>query len=499
MPSGVYNFEPDSHESVKASRYDDLPPLSSRGELISAQKALLELISGPQEDKFANRGYVAVVNGSWGAGKTTATWAMLNEIREVVRGVESREEPIVIDRSFLPFGNVGESITSFLQELGHKLWVNGLVDVRKNMEQFILEVTPASDLTASLSLGPMSLTRSVKLTSEDVTHAVMVGEFRKLASKGKSVVLVIDDVDRLRPDEIVQVMRLVERLRALPRVLIVLPVYKQIITDAFQNELRLSAAAAPTFLRKLTDIEIRMENNLSDISSAFTELISVNVEQEFASAMRGYNLTIEQLCWFMLMHNMILAEAVAMAPGMDSPARLFDGITSPYLHSLQQLFFAHNRITSTPFKNAVAPYPAHYRDDQNQEVFAPLGRHYGDIANNPGNEASIRQLSDNRSLPNVMKLVTKDPTLDSALWNAGQVDFRHELEQGSSAPVVIEVFIPLLRNLSDEPLITDNYKLRDVRNLARKIMGHPYFKSDGNSTVEDIYYAVKDSFDAFRF
>lgn len=501
MGNGIYEFEPDDYQSVVNSHFDDLPRMSHRDGFDHMQTALLDLLEGRQSGKFAKRGYVLIVNGAWGAGKTTATWALVNSIREAVVAKDPAREPLVLDRSFLPFGGVSESITLFLKELAHELWVKGMVDVRKYMEQFILEATPStngSEYTGTLSIGPISITRPIKIMPKDITHDVMVERFRKLAPKNKTAILIIDDLDRLRPEEIVQVMRMVEKLRTFPRVLVILPVYKQIITEAFRSDLQISASAAPTFLRKLTDLEVKIDNNLPDISQAFCELFTQEVKQDFESALRPYGLPIDALCWFMLMHNIIVAEAVTKASDLDSPAKLFNGVESRYLRELQQLFSAHYRITTARYEN-VPSFPCHYRNEKGEELFVPLGRYYGEIANNPGNELSIWELSETRNMNNVMKLITKDSSLENTLHASGQSKFEKVIEETASAPVMTEVLIPRLRELSDEPLITDYYKLRDARILARKILGHPYFKNEPNSLIGNLYFAVKDSFDSFRF
>lgn len=510
MSYGIYDFEEDDYQSIKESSFDKLHGLGFEGNFAQVQQALLDLVCGKQKDKFANRGYVMVVNGPWGAGKTTLTWALVNEMRASIEANDLAADMLVVDRSFLPFGNVSESIALFLKELADKLWRSGAVDVRKDMEQFILEATPTisqNEYTAGFGIGPFSVSKPMKLKPKDITHEVMVSRLKTLAPQCRTVVLVLDDLDRLRPSEIVQVMRMVEKLRTLPRVFIVLPIYKYVVTEAFHAELNLPAGAAPTFLRKLTDIEVKIENSLSDISQTFCNAFSAQTRTDFAQVLKPYGLSIEVMCWLMLMHNIIPAEAVLKAEDMkqtgESPSRLFNGVHSQYVHALQQLFFAHTRITSGPHKHT-DPYPSHYRQDTRgdgtlEDVFAPLGLHYGDIANNPGSEESVKQLGESRNVDNVLKLITKDSTLVQELQAGGQTTFDKDREAASSVPVITEVFLPLLQNSTDEPLITDNYKLRDVKLLARMVQAHPKFNKDSESILADTYIAVKESFDAFRF
>ena len=275
MSNGIFQFDDTDHEKIKSTEISDLNGMGYEQDLPKVVDSLIDLVHGKQKGKLDKRGYVVALNGLWGSGKTTATWAVINEVKKTLTANKNPEKIEVIDKEFLLFGNVTESISSFLREFAHKLWTAGFVDVRDDIEQFILEVTPANDshYTVTAGAGPLSITRPIKLKPKDVTYGVIKSKFFKLTGSHKVVVVVLDDLDRLKPEEIVQLMHMVEKLRKIPRLIIILPVYQAIVTEAFNSQLKLPPVDAPTFVRKLIDYSVNLTNGLSD-SRLYTKLSS---------------------------------------------------------------------------------------------------------------------------------------------------------------------------------------------------------------------------------
>lgn len=224
MSNGIFQFDSTDHVKIKSTQISDLKGLGYEQDLPQVVYSIIDLIHGSQKEKLDKRGYVIAFNGLWGSGKTTATWAVINEVKETLKANKNVEKVEVIDKEFLLFGNSSEAISAFLREFAHKLWTAGFIDVRDDIEQFILEVTPANDSNymVTAGAGPFSISRPIKLKAKDVTYDIIKTKFLRLAGSQKVVILVLDDLDRLKPKEIVQLMRMVEKLRKIPRIVIIL-------------------------------------------------------------------------------------------------------------------------------------------------------------------------------------------------------------------------------------------------------------------------------------
>ncbi|MCA9337123.1 hypothetical protein KC951_00245 [Candidatus Saccharibacteria bacterium] len=488
----IFQFDPDHHELTKSKGFKNLHGLAYEANFIPVCSALFDLMAGDQKSKFADRGYVLMINGPWGAGKTTVTWALINELQATLTANDRKTEVITIDKSVLPFGNASESITAFLNYFAEDLWKQGAVDVRNDIKQFILEVTPEyeSKYSVSANFGPLSFTKPFTARPIDIAHDVIKQKFKtKLADKDKVVVVVLDDLDRLRPDEIVDVMRMVEKLRILPRVLVILPAYKEIITNAFSESLKVPGDGAATFLRKLTDLDIVINNDINDLNTVFINEFAKN------KTIEKYGLSVAELSWYSLLHNIIVTEAFErVKDNMDgnSVEPVFNGVLSTYLHRFRNLLNSHRNI-----RNSNDPvFPTHAETDQGN-VFVPLGHHYGQLRDMGNVKQAMNQLLESKNVDNVMKLVTKDPDVISEVKANNYITFDEGKEAASSAPVLIEVLIPYLKDSDKEPLLTDNYKLREIKRMAQMIQGDPRF----NINSEDLgllYTITKDSYEKFR-
>jgi DNA polymerase III delta prime subunit len=482
-------FEPYSRDVLEEVDFNKLGSTAYIDDLRHGYEQIKRLIGGEQA-KFNKRGYVLLMSGPYGAGKTTAAWALVNELKRTYGS-----DCIFAERSLIPFGNASESMATFLSSLAQKLWKQRMVDVRNDIKQFIFEVTPAlKPYTFEASFGPFSVSRETNPRPVDITYDIMQEKFRRAAKSGKFAVVVLDDLDRLMPEEIVLIMRMVEKLRLLPRVLVLLPVYKDVVTNAYDSIMNLPSDASSTFLRKLTDMQFVIENRLMDLKRVFVE--AMDDKRLVAGMRRG------ELAWFMTLHNMILREAYARASDNANSVevnRLFGREISPYLDSLRGLAEA-SRTTTVP--EDFPTYPYH---NYEEEMFSRLGRKF--VAFSKGSTDhdafnTVAQLSRLRNPEEAMLKIIMEPSLIETLRGRGgnirisEVENAEAKERDYARPAMMEAFIPRLQLSTEEPLATDNYKLRDVRILAQAIKGDRRFGSIQDAF--DLYLVVREHFDRLR-
>jgi hypothetical protein len=372
------------------------------------------------------------------------------------------------------------------------------LDIRAEINQFILEVTPNTDGKYSITaaVGPFSLTKPISKAAQSVNTKKLHSKFKRLVKLNKAVVIVLDDLDRLRPVEIVDVMRMVEKLRALPGVIVVLPIYKRIVTDAFEKDLGLQASSAATLLRKLTDAEVFVENGKEVLKQMFLDCFSEDTNNRFGAVTEKYDLSVSELCWYMLLHNLLIEEALETIrsegePTGNNTGRLFDGTMTQYIRGFRETLQESSR-NGTP-----APYPTHALV-ADKAMFIALGDYYPDIKDNSDAKVTTNRLAGLLRFDEINKAITTDATVIAAVSARQPTEFSGELEAKSSAPIFVEVLLKLLQKDTDEPLLTENYKLRDMKILAQRIQGDPNFVVD-DDPLRTLYGVVNVSFRRFRF
>lgn len=503
MSDGIFPFDDTDHEKIKRTEISSLKGLGYEQDLPKVVNSLIDLIHGKQKEKLDKRGYIVALNGLWGSGKTTATWAIINEVNKVLKSNNNPEKIEVIDKEFLLFGNVTESISSFLREFAHKLWVAGFVDVRDDIEQFILEVTPANDSSymVTAGAGPFSISRPIKLKPKDITYDVIKSKFLKLAGSQKVVVLVLDDLDRLKPEEIVQLMRMVEKLRKIPRIIVILPVYQAIITEAFSSQLRLTSVAAPTFARKLIDYSVSLTNGIDDMKTLFDSHFTDGDVKAFHKLLGG--VSVRDMCWYMLLHVLITHEAIEFIEQKEdrdqrdaAAQEAFHMNNSPYLARLRYLVDRHQDIRRAD--SDIKAYPTHGMD-QNRELFMPFGHNYRHLVSGKPADEVLIQLKEISAANNIMMEVCTDDDIEGRVKRGEQTDFDREKMSQNSNTALQEVFINLLQQSTDEPYLTRSgkYQLREIELLAKLIQSNVNPNQDGNP-IANLHDTVKKSFVEFQ-
>jgi DNA polymerase III delta prime subunit len=449
-------------------------------------ETLLE--GGENFDSLSRRGCVVLVDGSWGVGKTVSAHALINHL------VSRNNSLIHIQaNSFLPFGNVNESIASFLNSFAEGLWDEGLVDVRRSIERFIIESTPSDGSVGelSVSVGPFSLSRTVKIvTSQDQT---LQDSLRLLVKKRRTVAIVVDDIDRLAPGEISTVFRMVEKMRHLPRVIIVIPVFKKVVTNALVQSLGLpDVASANSFMRKFTDLEVRLSYGINEIKQVFLDEFK---DYSHIETGQGYP-RLPVLCWYALMHNIILYEAKndieeRLKQGGDAKSVIQDiySAKSTYLKSITE------KLQST-----TQSYPLRVRrkDSEESKLIKASHVYYG-LAGMPGEYLAqpLKEMDLLARTAHVFRPVYFGAATKEALKGGGSVPWITEYDEANKLHLFRSLLIPLMKSARLETYLTDNYSMRDIKALAREIQQHRDLRLSDVSP-QFIYSIVRKSFLEYR-
>jgi KAP family P-loop domain len=166
--------------------------------------------------------FVVALNGPWGSGKTSVINMILEALREDQGILPLRFEPWL-------FSGTNDLFSAFFHVLAGQLKIRqgkGVQKLADSLEQYgevlgkAMAIPVAGHVVGVLGLGGQALGRVLNKTAvKDLSGPTSQREAleRVLLKGGHTMVIAIDDVDRLLPQEILDLMRLVRLIARLPR------------------------------------------------------------------------------------------------------------------------------------------------------------------------------------------------------------------------------------------------------------------------------------------
>jgi predicted KAP-like P-loop ATPase len=217
-------------------------------------------ISEPAEDRFgidpfaktlatsiralkAPEGTVIALNGPWGSGKSSAVNLILHHLKDGVAANEivvinfacwwfRGEEALALAffrELYAGLGpSLGERFKQALPKLGARLLRAGAVVGAG------VDLAGATAGVGTLAAGTMKWL-SDQIHSDDTVEKLHAELTKVLAEQGKRFLIVIDDIDRLAPDEALLMFRLVKSIGRLPNVIYLL-VFDRHLAEAIVSE-----------------------------------------------------------------------------------------------------------------------------------------------------------------------------------------------------------------------------------------------------------------------
>jgi predicted KAP-like P-loop ATPase len=194
------------------------------------------------------QGLVISIEGAWGSGKTS----ILNFIKHDLRYTEGGENPVVIDFNPWWFDDRNHLATQFLSQFQTKLPHEN--KALRAIGDAMAEYSNAISKTVAVSTGhawidkPLGwLLRLLKTKPQDLPKLKQTIS-RKLEALGQRFVFIVDDVDRLTPDEMREVFKVIKALADFPNVVYLLSFDREVVANALGRALGIDGA---TYLEKI--------------------------------------------------------------------------------------------------------------------------------------------------------------------------------------------------------------------------------------------------------
>ena len=189
-------------------------------------------------------GLVMAINGPWGSGKSS----MLNLVKYELKTVLEHEGPIVIEFNPWWFNGRDQLATQMLTQLGEKLR-GGDSKFLVGAGNLMSEYSSALSAMVALSTGipwidkPVNfLLKRLKYKPKEV-HKIKADIAQRLKDSDRRILLIVDDLDRLTPDEIREVFRVVKALADFPNVIYLLSFDKAVVADSLGKSLAVDGSA----------------------------------------------------------------------------------------------------------------------------------------------------------------------------------------------------------------------------------------------------------------
>jgi len=201
-------------------------------------------------------GFVIGLTGRWGSGKTS----VLNLLASELEG----EATIVRFEPWL-FSSADQLVGRFFDEISRQLVSGSLKKVGRRLARYGAAVSPAAQLVVGPAGQLLAAPGRIVDASEPSASTQRRDLRAALLKKQTRIVVMVDDIDRLRPDETMEVLRLVKLVADLPGVVYVLPYDRQRVEAAASSAFSLVATGETTertsgreYLEKIVQVSLSL-------------------------------------------------------------------------------------------------------------------------------------------------------------------------------------------------------------------------------------------------
>lgn len=197
------------------------------------------------------QGLIMAIHGPWGSGKST----LLNFVKHELSSLPDNEKVIVVDFNPWWFNDKNHLVGQFLGRFHSalKLDPNALQRIGNLMGEYntALATTAATSLSVPWAAGGVAwLLGKFRAKTQDVPElkakiAAVLKNFER------RILFVVDDIDRLTPDEIRELFKVIKALADFPNVVYLLSFDRHVVHLALEKALGVDGAA---YLEKIVQV-----------------------------------------------------------------------------------------------------------------------------------------------------------------------------------------------------------------------------------------------------
>lgn len=231
-----------------------------------SRRGFAEIATSSLTKVSGSSGFVLSIEGPWGSGKSS-TLAMIQELLEKDK---SAGAPIIVHFNPWLIGEKEALLRQFLSSVAKAI---KLSDHSKDGKKVAKELKAYSKIFDLVKLIPgaepwTSIIKSVVEAAGDTTEAISeyktpdIEAYKQrvqvaLKSFNRPVIVFIDDIDRLFPDEVFEMIRIIKAVGGLPRIGYVVAWDAAYINDALKN---LRVPQANSYLDKIVQVRMALPN-----------------------------------------------------------------------------------------------------------------------------------------------------------------------------------------------------------------------------------------------
>lgn len=183
---------------------------------------------------------VLALAGPWGSGKSS----LLNLIAGELTATETEKEPLLVRFNPWWFTGTGELVPAFLQQLGAAVSRYEVKDVLGGATQALDQLADSLARPGETHRRDLDA-RDIQLVRERVENI-----FRK---SDRRIIVFMDDIDRISPDEMSQMLLIVRAIADFPNTTYVLSLDYEVVVEALENKLGVNGRV---YLEKVIQLQI---------------------------------------------------------------------------------------------------------------------------------------------------------------------------------------------------------------------------------------------------
>ena len=255
----------------------DLPltdPAEDRlGYAVFAQRIATALLKIPSPE-----GFVIAINGEWGLGKST----ILSFITHYLSLNDEDIRPLIVQFSPWMFSGAEDLALRFCKQLFSAINNDpGWKTVAQSIKTPITKLAAAvSEIPGIGSYGKAVVSISKVFDNDHDIHAFKKLVSAELLKQKRKIIVTIDDIDRLTPEEMQQLFRVVKAVANFPNVIYVLAFDKAIVSRALSTDSVDGSAYLEKIVQAQFDIPLPSRVKLGDLLIRDLNIFIGNVPEE---------------------------------------------------------------------------------------------------------------------------------------------------------------------------------------------------------------------------